>query len=191
MTLALAGAGALAVGPDRADAKMAAPHSRTNIGGQVSTSDLTSMAHALRTIGTPVCLRAADRLGSQNGSVTEFDLHLRNAGLDAGAAELLARGMDQTTRGAGPELRSFSASYNPGLSDAGAIRLCRALPGSVTELGLVGCDLGDTSGLEVLDWASRAPSLRMICVEGNGFSVQIRSRLRDLSASNPNLFVVV
>ena len=43
---------------------------------------------ALRSIGTPSCLAAADRLEAATGSQAEFDLHLRRAGLNQTDAEI-------------------------------------------------------------------------------------------------------
>lgn len=193
LTLALAGVGAgtFTGHAKRVEAGMSATQPGARIGDKVAAADLTMMVTALRAIGTPVCLQVADRLQAQGNTVTEFDLHLRSANLDVASADRLARGIDQTTRIGGAKLRSFSASYNPELSDAGVMRLCDAFPGSLTELGLVGCELGDVSGSVLLDWASQAPSLRMICIEDNDFSDRVRSGFRDLSGRKRGLFVVV
>ncbi|AXI47969.1 hypothetical protein C1J03_19370 [Sulfitobacter sp. SK012] len=56
---------------------------------------------ALKAIASPVCLEAADRL---------------------------ADALRQTAMGPGPTLRSFSASYNPGLTDAGVPALAACFP---------------------------------------------------------------
>jgi hypothetical protein len=86
---------------------------------------------------------------------------------------------------------SFSASYNPDLKDAGAIVLSGAFPKSMTELGLVGCSIGDAGGNALLEWAQLAPDLRMICVEGNDFSSGLKSDFRELGQRHGSLMVVV
>lgn len=146
---------------------------------------------ALNTIGKPDCVDAAIRLEALEPDTAGFDLHLRRAGLDAGDARVLAGAMRKTTASSGAVLRSFSASYNSDLTDAGVIALAQAFPVTMTELGLVGCAIGDAGGLAILEWARTALSPRMICVEGNLFSVDIRSRFAALGQDRGSLLVVV
>ena len=53
----------------------------------------TELINALRLIGKPACLDAADRLAASTGSLAGFDLNLRNAGLNEADARVLAKGM--------------------------------------------------------------------------------------------------
>jgi hypothetical protein len=76
-------------------------------------------------------------------------LHLRNARLTAQDAISLADAIGQMEHG--PVLRLFSASYNPNLTDAGVVALAGAFPTTMTELGLVGCGIGDAGGHAILD----------------------------------------
>ena len=91
----------------------------------------------------------------------------------------------------GPALRSFSASYNDGLTDAGAVALAEAFPSSMSELGFVGCGLGDDSAAAIFAWAERAPALTMICVEDNRFSVEAKGRFKRLGRRRGGMLVVV
>lgn len=151
----------------------------------------TELANALTSIGKPVCMAAADRLIAMTTITTAIDLHLRNAGLTATDAQALAVALLNCDGIVGPSLRSFSTSFNPDLGDAGAATLARALPRSVTELGLVGCAIGDTGGCAILEWAQDAPNLQMMCVEGNKFSAEMRAQFRNLSLSDESILVIV
>lgn len=88
-------------------------------------------------------------------------------------------------------LRSFSASYNPGLGDTGVAALAEAFPETMTELGLVGCSIGDAGGRAILEWARTAPELQMICIEGNRFSADMKSRFQDFASPGRQILVVV
>ena len=88
-------------------------------------------------------------------------------------------------------LRSFSVSYNPLLGDRGDAALARSLPQTVSEIGFVGCEIGDIGGEALLKWARQAPHLSMICVEENAFSRVTEKRFRELAQGNPALLVVV
>ncbi|MFT5358597.1 MAG: hypothetical protein ACI9KE_005836 [Polyangiales bacterium] len=162
--------------------------------------NIDALIKALESIGGPVCLAASQRLGA-GAHDAPFDLHLRDAELDAVDARALADGM-QTLARPGTALpgtalpvtgglRSFSASYNSDLKDAGAIALAGAFPTTMTELGLVGCSIGDAGGRALLEWAERASHLRMMCVEGNGFSSGVRSNFARLGRRRTSLIVVV
>ena len=145
---------------------------------------------ALQSIGGPVCLDAAHRLGTVGATNASFNLHLRSAELNADDARILATAMQALPGSPGHGLRSFSASYNPDLKDAGSMALAEAFPTTMTELGLVGCYIEDVGGRALLNWAQQAPSLRMICVEGNRFSSGLRSDFASLGRQR-SLMVVV
>jgi len=149
---------------------------------------LTALAETLRSIETPRCLAAAEKL--LNTTSPEFDLHLRQAGLTGANTRRLAKALN-TDDSNGPRLRSFSASYNPDLGNEGAIALAQAFPDTLTELGMVGCAIGDAGGRALFEWAARAPSLRMICIEDNAFSQELRREFQTLAEARQQLFVVV
>ena len=88
-------------------------------------------------------------------------------------------------------LRSFSMSYNPGLTDAGVVLLAQAFPATLTELGLVDCAIGDKGGVALLHWGKKAVGLRMICVEGNNFSSGILNGCTAMAQERPKLLVVI
>lgn len=149
------------------------------------------MITALKSIGKPVCLKAADILASSAGKSRFFNLHLRSADLNVTDAKILADGIKRNTAAGGGSLSSFSTSYNPELGDEGAAHLAAAFPDSMTELGMVGCNISDEGGQSILNWAKTAPNLRMICVEGNDFSNGMKALIRNISPSGRQIFVVV
>ena len=146
---------------------------------------------ALRSTRNTVCLSAADRLEASRASNADYDLYLRNADLGAADAEVIAGALREASLFEGPTLRSFSMSYNPGLTDAGIVSLAQAFPPTLTELGLVECAIGDEGGAALLHWGQKAVGLRIICVEGNRFSVRIRQGFASLAQERKNLLVVV
>lgn len=149
-----------------------------------------ALIDALKFIGGPVCLDAASKLETVRVTGGGFNLHLRSADLDVRDARVLSNAMQEMPISSTHYLRSFSASYNADLKDAGAMALSRSFPATMTELGLVGCSIGDAGGTALLEWAQQAPSLRMICVEGNNFSSGLRSRFAELGRRHMFLVVV-
>lgn len=148
------------------------------------------LIRALRIVGKPVCVKAADKIAASLDTNSEFDLHLRSAGLVKADARILASGIKHSNTKNVLLLKSFSASFNPELGDAAAA-LAEVFPDSVTELGLVGCSIGDEGGKAILKWAQTAPNLRMICVEGNNFSAEVRAQFNSLASHARRLVVVV
>jgi len=149
------------------------------------------LARALRETGKAVCVREASRLEKLSASTSELDLHLRNATLDVQDALNIAQALRASAAQSRVAIRSFSVSYNPELQDAGIATLIKALPSTVTELGVVGCEIGDVGGDILLVWAQSAPELRMICLEQNQLSNEMRQRFLTLGKQRSDLLVVV
>lgn len=156
-----------------------------------SQMGIKALINALRSTGNTACLAAAERLEVSGASMVNYDVHLRNADLSASDAEIIARAIRRISKERAPVLRSFSMSYNPGLTDAGVVALTRAFPFTLTELGLVDCAIGDKGGAALLRWSIQADKLRMICVERNRFSSRIKLGFKELAKERPNLFVAV
>ncbi|MFK7997090.1 MAG: hypothetical protein AB8B87_23350 [Granulosicoccus sp.] len=160
-------------------------------GNEFSEMRPTQLINALRAIGKPVCIDAANTLMKMVNAGSAYNLHLRNADLNDADARMLADAMLQTNTDNHQLLASFSASFNPGLGDTGATMLAKGFPGTMIELGLVGCNIGDSGGLEILKWAKNAPDLRTLCIEGNRFSTDMRSQFYALAKNGRQLHVVV
>ena len=88
-------------------------------------------------------------------------------------------------------LQSFSVSYNPDIEDEGAIDLAQSMPRNIRDVGLVGCDAGDAGGTALLEWVNSAAGLRMICIEENRFSDQLKQQFVALREKDKSLVVIV
>ena len=142
-----------------------------------------SLQIALRAIGSDVANAAADHLAKSAVSSAALSLHLRNAQMTAADVKLIANALDRTSVSELARLVSFSLSYNA-IGDEGAKNLADSLPATLTELGLVGCSIGDRGGKAILDWAKHANGLHMICIEDNKMSDEMRKhfgRLKGVS----------
>jgi hypothetical protein len=148
----------------------------------LQSSELTlgeSLQIALRAIGSDVTKAAADNLARSAISSAALNLHLRNAEMTAADVKLVANALDRTPVSELARLGSFSLSYNA-IGDEGATTLSGLLPTTLTELGLVGCSIGDQGGEAILEWAKYANDLRMICIEDNSMSDQMRKQFGGL-----------
>jgi len=82
--------------------------------------------------------------------------------------------------------RSISMSYNSNLGDEGVLVLVKNLPATVTEIGLVNSNIGDTGGEALISWARKAKKLLWLCIEENTFSNEMINRLRRFSKERNN-----
>ena len=144
---------------------------------------------ALGTISLTLTTTAGKMMAGNSLQSTELTLEeilqvaLREIGSDvtktAADVKLIANALDRTSVSELTRLGSFSLSYNV-IGDEGANTLATCLPATLTELGLVGCSIGDQGGAAMLEWAKHANGLRMICIEDNSMSDQMRKQFRSL-----------
>ena len=159
----------------------------TNVGALMISKSLSSrelsleesLQFALREIGSDVANAAADHLAKRAISSAALNIHLRNAQMTAADVKLIADALNRTSVSELSRLESFSLSYNT-IGDEGANTLATSLPATLTELGLVGCWIGDQGGAALLKWARRARGLRMICIEDNRLSGKMREQFLSL-----------
>lgn len=69
--------------------------------------------------------------------------------------------------------------------------LANALPPSIREIGLVDCGICDQGGKAMLDWMQSAPDLRMICMEQNSFSKDLKMEFQVFREAHPGILVMV
>lgn len=151
---------------------------------------ISYLTNVLRSINNPVCEKAANDLLSLKDNNSNYDLHLRNADLNQNEIALIAEAIKTVHDNSGPLLRSFSMSYNSKLRDEGVSILVQALPSTLTEIGLVKCEIGDKGGEALMTWASSAPKLHWLCIEQNSFSKSVKNRLIKFGKKRSNLLVV-
>lgn len=88
-------------------------------------------------------------------------------------------------------IHSISLSYNSSITDEGLINFLKVLPSSVREIGLVSCNLGDTSGAELLNYIKSSEHLHMVCAEQNNFSPELRKQFKQVQRDRPGLMLIV
>ena len=153
--------------------------------------DLANLINTLRAMEKGVCDTAAENIERSMSSGASIYLHLRNAGLDLSDVQHLGEALKALSNSNTKQISSFSVSYNDQLGDAGALALAQSLPHTLQEIGLVACNIHDEGGAALLQWAKQASSLKMICIEGNKFSKETRSRFSLLRQESPELAVFI
>jgi hypothetical protein len=144
------------------------------------------LAEALRKTGHPLSIEKAKVLENKTAGVLNF----RSLGLStASIQEIAAILKDEKTVNTEP-ISSISFSYNNLMGDDGAIALASSLPASINEIGLVNCGIGDAGGSAILECIAHLPRLRMICIEQNNFSDELRSEYMLFRKENPTIIVV-
>lgn len=113
-------------------------------------------------------------------------LHLRSQNLSAADIPEVIRAIH-----ASGGIHSLSLSYNPGIGDVGTIALMEKLPQSITELGMVGCAIGDAGGEAILDWVKKTPGLRMACIEENHFTERLKADFLKMARGRTGLMLVI
>ncbi len=152
-------------------------------------SFLEDIAHILNKTGHPQCQEKAKILANEVHK--SMSLHLRSLSLKLSDILAIASVIAQENTSIASSISSISLSYNQEVGDAGAIAIFKSLPSSISELGLVGCGIGDQGGTEILTWMNNAPNLRMICIEQNNFSEKLKSQFRLFGNSQRRIMVVV
>ena len=104
------------------------------------------------------------------------DLFPRNVGLEVTDAVVIAAALHEAPLYGGIDLRSFSMSFSPGLTDDGVIAFVKVLLHTLTELGFVKCAIGDYGDVALLKSGYKADRLRMIYAEGKNFSKAIKTK---------------
>ena len=115
----------------------------------------------------------------------------RQAGLNQADAKLLADALGSFKFLRHTDVSSLSVSNNPGIGDADATAIANALPMTLQELGMVGCDMGDQAGETLLRWARAALNLHTMCIEQNRLSARLKARFTELAPERPNILLMV
>ncbi len=146
-----------------------------------------NLVDALRSCGTKACLAKANTLEINRNPMRS--IHLRSLDLKASEIAKIADIIGQSGE-SGKGIDSLSLSYNNGMGDEGCLALASNMPDSVSELGLVDCGITDAGGIKLLEWAKKATNLRMICIEQNNFSDQLKSEFQKFASDNSHLLFV-
>lgn len=125
----------------------------------------------------------------QQGLYNSNFFHLRDLALNA---EDISPIMDIILKANSQrQTKSISFSFNPLIGDEGAIIIANKIPKTVTEIGLVKCEIGDEGGKELLKKIKQMPDLRMLCIEQNKFSNKLKTEFNQFRKNNPHILVIV
>ncbi len=147
----------------------------------ISTRDIVKL---LRNMATPQCIIKADELERITSPI--HSIAFRNLGLDPSDVASILQCITQESN-----LHSLSFSNNVLLCDEGALVLSKNLPFTINEIGLVNCEISDLGGAAILGWMKKTSNLRMICIEQNNFSEELKLEFRSFMHKNPQVLVVV
>lgn len=146
------------------------------------------IAEIIRTITTHHCQKKADFIEEDED---EFSgrLDLRHLSLWASDVNRLIRDLCQLNMESSGMLSSIDLSFNGLLSDEGAIALANHLPRSISEIQLIDCGIGDFGGSALLEWMNDAYDLRIVNLEQNNLSRELRSKFEQFARENPQVMV--
>jgi hypothetical protein len=147
------------------------------------------LACILRDVGNKACTDQAEMVEHATAPLTS--LHFRSLGLESSDTVRIAEALQLDGDSVYHAIQSLSLSYNNNLGDKGATALAKHLPHSLREIGLVDCGIGDIGGLALLEWIKKCPYLRMVCIEQNNFSIELRSKFRLFSDGVNHLTLIV
>jgi hypothetical protein len=136
------------------------------------------LVDVLMQINNPVTKRVAGLLDYRLSKSNSYNLHLRGASLNTADAGLIAEALSKIHDNQHFKLMSFSMSYNPDIGNLGVGKILNALPDNTTELGLVGCNLGDNASSHIVAFIQHSKTLRMVCAEDNHFSSSVKMLIR-------------
>jgi Leucine-rich repeat (LRR) protein len=114
---------------------------------------------------------AAWLIDNINTGVQAFDL--RGARLNATSMTPLAVAFTNSN------VKTLSFIFNS-ISDEGVAVPAAALPPSLEALDLVGCGMTDIGGQVLLAWAERAPAMRILSIEKNHLSPELKESFNDV-----------
>jgi hypothetical protein len=155
---------------------------------KLKTNFKIKLLSCLKSIATKKCLQAA--ISIENDSSKEIKLELRDAGLDLTQVKQLARVFASLTDEDMYQLKTLSFSYN-NLGDEAVSYLITSMPQNLSELGLVGCSITDTGGKELLGWLKKTSDLKLLCIENNKFTANLKTEFREWSKEKKVLYLVI
>jgi hypothetical protein len=148
---------------------------------------LKKIAKILRKNGNLECIEKANIFDENTSNINS--LNLRSLRLELPHVIEIASTLEQDKISANT-LKSISFSYNNLIGDHGAAVLAEKLPLTINEIGLVDCGINDSGGIEILNWMEKSTHLRMICIEHNNFSNDVKIKFNLFKKENPHIIVI-
>lgn len=148
------------------------------------------LADVLRSIGTPSGHLKADKFELEEN---EFAGHLDLSHMSLWSSDVDKIGKHFNRR-YNPEplhLTSVNFNYNNLMSDDGAAFLMDHLPGTIRELNLVSCGIGDHGGRAILEWLRvSAFKIKEVNMEQNEFSRSMKDEFAQYEKENLQVMVI-
>jgi hypothetical protein len=155
----------------------------------MKSSAKNSLVHALKRIATIPCEELANNI--ENISSKTLSFHLREASLDTDSIKILNKAFRDFNSTNDIRISSLSLSYNPQIGDEGILDLLKNIPFGLTELGLVGCNLTDESGRVLLNWLKDNEYIRLLCIENNLFSKELKLEFKTHANNTKRLYLAI
>ncbi|MGB0430108.1 MAG: hypothetical protein ACPGLV_06505 [Bacteroidia bacterium] len=118
-------------------------------------------------------------------------LNFRGLNLSKSDFDAILKMLNQAAPSQLASITSISFSYNSIIGNLGAIQLASCLPYTISEIGLVGCGIGNAGAEALLTWMSKAQKLKMVCIEQNAFTWPMQQKFRTFKTENPGIEVVM
>jgi hypothetical protein len=157
--------------------------------GKMTMRGKKSIIKALNKIGTKPCLELAAKLVQSTSKTISF--HLREAMLDVESMKKLCIAFIDLNTDTDLTITSLSFSFNPQISDKGISLLLKNMPHGLVEVGLVGCGMTDVSGEELLSWLKKNEQLRLLCIENNNLSEELKLKFKKHVKLSEGLYLEV
>ena len=156
-----------------------------------SNDVIAPLTKILRSLKNPVCEKAARIIENRYKKGNLYVLHLRHAMLSESDAKIISGSIQLLHKNHDIRLKSFSLSYNPNIGAEGATAILSSLPEHIEELGLVGCNLDDRIGSHIIKFIKQSKYLKLVCIEDNNFSREMRLTIADLKSQNEDCTIIV
>lgn len=148
------------------------------------------LADAVRSIGTSSGHQKAERFEMDE---EEFSgrLDLSHMSLWSSDVEKIGRHLNRRYNPEAVHLISVNFNFNNLMCDDGVIALLDHLPGTIRELHLVSCGIGDYGGQAILDWLRvSAFKIKEVNMEQNEFSRSMKDEFALYEKENQQVMMI-
>ena len=142
----------------------------------------------LRQINTKICLEVANKLEAETGH--RINLELREGQFRKGDIKKICDVLSTLLNQQEFHISSFSLSYNK-ITDNEIKMLSASMPINLEQLGLVGCSISDTGAEYLLEWLKRSNKLKLLCIEDNSISNELKAKFKNISSKKNGLSLYI
>lgn len=148
------------------------------------------IADAIRTIGSSSGHLKAEKFELEED---EFSGHLdlSHMSLWSSDVDTIGKHFNRRYNPDAVHLNSVNFNYNNLMSDEGVEALLDHLPGTIRELHLVNCGIGDYGGRAILEWLRvSAFKIREVNLEQNQFSRSLKDEFAEYESENLQVMMI-